>query len=109
MHLTQREKLYLLRVLRLHCAKHLQDGYLPISLQYRPYTAATARAESLGQGDFREEDTPNRSYRGKTVTAANEHDLDLVLDTKAAMGDKPVIVQTTVSQSGRNLKGGKRA
>ena len=69
-----------------------EEGYLPITLQYRPYIAATARAESLGQGDFREEANPNRSYRGKTVTAANEHDLDLVLDTKTAMGDKPVIV-----------------
>ena len=69
-----------------------EEGYLPITLQYRPYIAATARAESLGQGDFREEANPNRSYRGKTVTAANEHDLDLVLNTRAAMGDKPVIV-----------------
>lgn len=67
------------------------NGYVPISLQYRPYTADTARAESIGQGDFREKE-PNRSYRGKTGTAPNEGDLDLVLDAKKAMGDKPVIV-----------------
>ena len=69
-----------------------EAGYIPISLQYRPYTAHTARAESIGQGDFREADSPNRSYRGKTCTPANEGDLDLVLDTRKAMGEKPVIV-----------------
>ena len=68
------------------------EGYIPISLQYRPYTAHNARAESIGQGDFREKDTPNRSYRGKTCTPANAADLDLVLDTRKAMGEKPVIV-----------------
>jgi len=68
-----------------------EAGYQPITLQYRPYTADTARAQSIGQGDFREAAHPNRSYRGKTVTAANEADLDLVLDTRKAMGDKPVI------------------
>ncbi|MBP3683347.1 MAG: glycoside hydrolase family 3 protein [Oscillospiraceae bacterium] len=67
-------------------------GYEPISLQYRPYTAATAREESIGQGDFREKQNPNRSYRGKTSHCPNEHDLDLVLDTRKAMGNKPVIV-----------------
>ena len=69
-----------------------EAGYIPISLQYRPYTAHTARAESIGQGDFRETASPNRSYRGKTCTPANEKDLDLVLDTRKAMGEKPVIV-----------------
>ena len=69
-----------------------KEGYLPISLQYRPYTARTARPESIGQGDFREKEHPNRSYLGKTCVCANEHDLDLVLETRKAMGDKPVIV-----------------
>lgn len=67
------------------------NGYVPVSLQYRPYVAEHAREVSVAGGDFRENFT-NRSYRGKTGTAANESDLDLVLDTKAAMGDKPVIV-----------------
>lgn len=67
------------------------NGYMPISLQYRPYQADAAREESIGGGDFREDFT-NRGYKGKVGTAANESDLDLVLDTKAAMGDKPVIV-----------------
>ncbi|MCD8131694.1 MAG: glycoside hydrolase family 3 C-terminal domain-containing protein [Lachnospiraceae bacterium] len=67
------------------------NGYEPISLQYRPYTADTARPVSLAGGDFREADS-NRSYRGKTVTPANESDLDIILDTRKAMPDKPVIV-----------------
>lgn len=69
-----------------------EEGYHPITLQYRPYTAATARAQSIGQGDFREAEDPNRSYLGKTGTCANESDLDLVLNTRAAMPGKPVIV-----------------
>lgn len=67
------------------------NGYLPITLQYRPYTADTARAESIAGGDFRESFT-NRSYRGKTNTAYNEADLDNILNCRRAMGDKPVIV-----------------
>ena len=67
------------------------NGYVPIPLQYRPYTAAAARTESIGQGDFRES-SPNRGYQGKTAAAANQDDLDLVLNTKKAMGSKPVIV-----------------
>ncbi len=69
-----------------------ETGYRPVTLQYRPYTAHTAREHSIGQGDFRETENPDRSYRGKQNTAANEADLDLVLNTKAAMGEKPVIV-----------------
>ena len=67
------------------------EGYLPISLQYRPYTATHARKVSLAGGDFREEGE-NRSYQGKTATCPNESDLDLVLDARKAMGEKPVIV-----------------
>ncbi len=67
------------------------NGYVPISLQYRPYRADGARKESIAGGDFREDFT-NRSYKGKTGTAANEADLDLVLNAKRAMRDKPVIV-----------------
>lgn len=39
----------------------------------------------------------NRSYKGKTVTAANIADLKTILDTKAAMGNKPVIVSLALS------------
>ena len=67
------------------------NGYMPISLQYRPYTATTAREVSIAGGDPKESST-NRSYRGKTVKTDNESDLDLVLLTKQQMGGKPVIV-----------------
>lgn len=67
------------------------NGYLPISLQYRPYTADAAREHSIARGDYREDDC-DRSYHGKTNTAWNESDLDAILDARKAMGDKPVIV-----------------
>lgn len=67
------------------------NGYLPITLQYRPYTAVNAREVSIAGGDFREDFT-NRSYRGKTNIAYNECDLDNILNCRKAMGDKPVIV-----------------
>ncbi|CAM4142029.1 glycoside hydrolase family 3 C-terminal domain-containing protein [Listeria ivanovii subsp. ivanovii] len=68
-----------------------QDGYLPISLQYRPYTAKLARETSIAGGDPLEEST-NRSYKNKTNKTTNEADLDAVLTTKKVMRDKPVIV-----------------
>lgn len=67
------------------------SGYVPVSLQYRPYQADTARKKSVAGGDFRDK-SDNRSYRGKVGTAANEADLDLVLEAKKALGKKPVIV-----------------
>lgn len=71
------------------------NGYLPVTLQYRPYTAAAAREVSLAGGDPLE-DFINRSYRGKTNTAANEEDLDLVIRAREQMKDKPVIVSMAV-------------
>ncbi len=66
------------------------NGYIPITRQYRPYVAEYARKESLAGGDPREDFT-NRSYLGKSVTSYQEADLDALMDTKKAMGDKPVI------------------
>jgi beta-glucosidase len=73
--------------------------YLPISLQYRPYTADSefVRQESLG-GDMikmTENDTEklvkeNRSYFGKTGIITNESHLDLVLNTASAI-DKVIV------------------
>ena len=73
------------------------NGYVPISLQYGEYTAEFAREVSLSGGDPHEDFT-NRSYKGKTVKASNENDAKLVCDTKAAMGDKPVIVIVSISK-----------
>lgn len=66
------------------------NGYIPISLQYRPYTAVWAREHSL-QADA-SEGVPDRSYRNKQAHTQNECDLDLLEQTRRKMGDKPVIV-----------------
>ena len=73
------------------------NGYVPISLQYRPYTATFAREVSVAGGDPKEPFT-NRSYKGKTVKTYNETDLDLVIDTRAKMGGKPVVVVVSLSR-----------
>jgi beta-glucosidase len=67
------------------------NGFVPISLQYRPYTATEAREMSIA-GDPRKQDVLNRTYKNKTVRVTNESDLDLVLNTKKKMKGKPVIV-----------------
>lgn len=65
-------------------------GYVPVTLQYRPYQAVHARPHSLAGGDPLEEFT-DRSYHGKWNRAANEADLDLVEEMRKRMGRKPVI------------------
>ncbi|WP_106769212.1 glycoside hydrolase family 3 protein [Paenibacillus faecalis] len=72
------------------------NGYVPISLQYKTYTAEHAREVSLA-GDARPDDVLNRSYKGKSVTPQNAADLDMVLETKAKMKGKPVIVSMLLS------------
>lgn len=60
-----------------------EDGYYPLSLQYRPYTAngENVRKESIA-GDILEDGSKeNRSYYGKTSIIANEYDLDACLNT----------------------------
>ena len=73
------------------------NGYLPISLQYTDYTAEHAREVSIAGGD-RLEKSINRSYKGKSVKTVNKSDLETVIETKKAMGDKPVI---TVVSTGK--------
>lgn len=67
------------------------NGYVPISLQYAPYTATKARTQSIAGGDPLET-SANRSYQGKTVKTPNVTDLELVLDTQRRMTGKPVVV-----------------
>ncbi|MBN2318260.1 MAG: glycoside hydrolase family 3 C-terminal domain-containing protein [Acidobacteria bacterium] len=71
-------------------------GYVPISLQFRPYTAVDARNRSIAGGDPLETFT-NRTYRGKSTGASNVSDLEMVLDAEKAMKDKPVIVVARMS------------
>ena len=66
------------------------NGYVPVTLQYRPYQANAAREGSIAGGDPLEEGR-DRGYRGKWNRAANEADLDLVLDMRRRMGGKPVV------------------
>ena len=66
------------------------NGYVPVTLQYRPYQAVSARQPSLAGGDPLEE-SADRSYRGKWNRAANEADLALVEEMRKCMGSKPVI------------------
>ena len=68
------------------------NGYVPMSLQYGDYTATHARSTSIAGGDPREK-TSNRSYKDKTIKTENAGDIDLVRETRKAIGsDKPLIV-----------------
>jgi len=72
------------------------NGYVPISLQYNPYKAETARETSLAGGSPFENFT-NRSYKGKTTVASNLQEMKTVNETRAKMGAKPVVVVVRVS------------
>lgn len=79
--------------------KNGSNGYVPISLQYGTYTATQARDKSIAAGDQVIDPTiTDRSYKNKTVTAANTMDLRTILDTKEMMNGKPVIVSVTASK-----------
>ncbi|MBS4193616.1 glycoside hydrolase family 3 C-terminal domain-containing protein [Bacillus sp. FJAT-49870] len=70
-------------------------GYVPISLQYKPYKAEYAREKSIA-GDPRE--VLDRNYRNKLFTPPNTTDLDLIMETKKVMKGKPVIVSLLLSK-----------
>jgi len=72
------------------------NGYVPISLQYGRYKADYAREKSIAGGSpF--ESFDNRSYKGKFVTASNSFDMKMVDETKARIGNKPIVVLVDVS------------
>jgi beta-glucosidase len=74
------------------------NGYVPISLQLKDYTAVDARAQSIAAGDPVVDPTiTNRSYLNKTSKSNSYPDLNTILDTKKAMNGKPVLVAVTVS------------
>lgn len=74
------------------------NGYVPISLQLKDYTATEARAQSMAAGDPVIDPTiTNRSYLNKTSKSNSYPDLNAILDTKKAMNGKPVLVAVTVS------------
>jgi beta-glucosidase len=74
------------------------NGYVPISLQLKDYTAVDARAQSIAAGDPVVDPTiTNRSYLNKTSKSNSYPDLNTILETKKAMNGKPVLVAVTVS------------
>lgn len=85
----------------------IHNGYLPVSLQYRPYFAdpTICRKKAIGLDPDEElmwikaggEPGTSRTYAGKTAVCSNESDLDSILATKEAIGDLPMVVYLTVS------------
>lgn len=74
------------------------NGYIPISLQYLPYTATEARVQSIAAGDpMVDASITNRSYNGKTTRSSNANDLEIMLRTRDMMLDKPVIAVIDLS------------
>ncbi|MCC8198861.1 MAG: glycoside hydrolase family 3 C-terminal domain-containing protein [Tannerellaceae bacterium] len=74
------------------------NGYVPVSLQYNPYTAVDAREHSIAAGDpVIDPAITDRTYKNKSTRTANSNDLDVLLTTREMMGDKPVIAVVDVS------------
>ena len=74
-----------------------EDGtvtYVPKTLQYRTYTAdgANVRDHSIAGAILDDGTKEDRGYKGQSWTAANEGDLDMILDTVELMAGKPVVV-----------------
>lgn len=74
------------------------NGYVPISLQYEDYTAETSKEVTIAGGNPLEKGT-NRSFKGKSVKTYNRDDMVLVQETKAAMGEKPVVVAVDMKRA----------
>jgi beta-glucosidase len=74
------------------------NGYVPVSLQLKDYTAVDAREHSIAAGDPVVDPTINdRSYKGKTSKSNTYPDLQTIMDTKQAMKGKPVIISVAIS------------
>ncbi len=94
----------------------LSNGYIPKSLQYRPYTAdpAVVRAKPLSYDPAEDarwvaaggEAGMSRYYGGKSTTTINESDLDLILNTvsraKVGLGEDSVQVPVVVAVQAEN-------
>jgi beta-glucosidase len=74
------------------------NGYLPISLQLKDYTATEARAQSMAAGDPVVDPTiTNRSYLNKSNKSNSYPDLNTIIETKKSMNGKPVIVSVSIT------------
>jgi len=74
------------------------SGYVPITLQYQPYTANAARVHSLAAGDPSEPTVLDRTYKGKSIVTGNYQDLKTIQETKLSMKGKPVIIVLTANK-----------
>lgn len=72
-----------------------EQGYQPVTLQYRSYEAKLARSHSIASDP--NDEIVDRSYQGKSNAPDNEADLDIILETVTAMKGKPVIVSINAS------------
>lgn len=72
------------------------NGYVPVSLQYGDYTAHSAREHSLAGGDPFEKFT-DRCYKGKSTSTINKGDMELLVETRKSMADRPVVVSVNLS------------
>ena len=74
------------------------NGYVPISLQLKDYTATDAREHSMAAGDPVIDPTiTDRTYKGKTSKSNTYPDLQTIFETKQAMNGKPVLVSISIS------------
>lgn len=71
--------------------KGYDDGYVPKSLQYLPYTAKYAREHSIAGGDPYEKNV-DRGYKGKSAQVYNASDLELVKRVRKEIGEKPLVL-----------------
>lgn len=69
-----------------------EKGFMPVTLQYRPYQAVSARTQAIAN-----EEGEDRSYKNKWNTPSNYQDLDIVLETVESMSGRPVIVVMNTS------------
>ena len=79
-------------------AKQVAASYFHITEDPREADAALCFIESpisIAGGDPLEA-SKDRGYKGKWNTAANEEDLDLILNMRKEMGEKPVIAIVTL-------------
>lgn len=74
------------------------NGYVPISLQLKDYTAIDAREHSMAAGDPVIDPTiTDRTYKGKTSKSNTYPDLQTIFETKQTMNGKPVLVSISIT------------
>ena len=74
------------------------NGYVPVSLQLKDYTATDARVHSIAAGDPVVDSTiKDRTYINKTSKSNSYPDLNTIEQTKKAMNGKPVVISLALT------------